>query len=536
MKAGVTVGTTALPGGYVGAAYSQTLSAAGGTGSAYSWAVASGSALPDGLTLTAAGVLSGKPTTAGAASFSVTVTDSAQNTATAQLSATINPGVTVTDPGTLNGTVLLPFTHQLVATGGSGTSYVWTVAGTPAAAARPRRMAIVSGLPAGLFLSPEGIVSGTPTAAGTYAASVSVTDSAGNVGSGALSFNILGGIAITTPSTLPGGFPADNYTVTLAASGGSGTGYSWVVTGGSNLPPGLALNAVTGVLSGTLPGVGTYTFSVTVMDSAFNTTSATFSLAVTNTIRFSTGTTLPATYAGIAYSTTLRARGGSGGYTYKAGATPLPAWLILSPTGVLSGTPTSAGTFTFSVTVTDSDADTATATFTLVVKPAVTLTSPAALPAAAVGTPYAQTLQVTGGSGSGYLWTLTSGGPSLTAVGLNFSNGVVSGTPTATGTATFRHLGHRHLAHARGGNLHTRSESRRSHVRGKRPDCARKCLRQPHRSCDHGQHQHQPRPDDDHRRYWHLFVPQRGPGQLHHHSFDHRTFFGVLSGRDAGDG
>src|SRR5689334_13833053 len=76
-----------LPTGYVGSNYtSTTLTASGGSGSGYTWSVASGSSLPGGITLSPAGVLSGKPTTAGAASFSVTVTDSAKNSASAPFS------------------------------------------------------------------------------------------------------------------------------------------------------------------------------------------------------------------------------------------------------------------------------------------------------------------------------------------------------------------------------------------------------------------------------------------------------------------
>ena len=69
----------ALPEAVAGQAYTVTFTAAGGI-APYVWSVATGSTLPAGLTLTAAGVLSGTPTTAGSYSFSITVTDGIQTT------------------------------------------------------------------------------------------------------------------------------------------------------------------------------------------------------------------------------------------------------------------------------------------------------------------------------------------------------------------------------------------------------------------------------------------------------------------------
>lgn len=76
--ASLSITTTSLPGATVGTAYSATLGASGGT-PPYSWAISSG-ALPSGLTLSAGGVISGTPTTAGTGSFGVTVTDSSSPT------------------------------------------------------------------------------------------------------------------------------------------------------------------------------------------------------------------------------------------------------------------------------------------------------------------------------------------------------------------------------------------------------------------------------------------------------------------------
>ena len=97
VAAPVTVSTLSLPGGITGAPYAQTLTATGGTGGPYTWAISSG-ALPTGLTLTAStGLISGTPTatTGSPVTFSVTATDST-GTAMQTLSIAVTlPGPTI---------------------------------------------------------------------------------------------------------------------------------------------------------------------------------------------------------------------------------------------------------------------------------------------------------------------------------------------------------------------------------------------------------------------------------------------------------
>jgi Peptidase family C25/Putative Ig domain/Ig-like domain from next to BRCA1 gene/Matrixin len=88
----LSITTTSLPNGAVGTPYSQTLLASGGT-LPYSWSLVQGSGtLPPGLTLTAAGVISGTPTTAGTYNFTVRTTDNVQATATKPLGIVVNSG------------------------------------------------------------------------------------------------------------------------------------------------------------------------------------------------------------------------------------------------------------------------------------------------------------------------------------------------------------------------------------------------------------------------------------------------------------
>ena len=435
----LSISAVTLPTGYVGSNFTQTsLAATGGSGAGFVWTVSSGSSLPDGIALSSAGVLSGKPTAATTTTFGVTVTDSAQNTASAQLSMTVKPGISLLTPSALPTASLgSAYSVQLTATGGSGTGYTWIFVSSAAVRANARRMAVSGGLPDGLNLSSDGLITGTPTTPGNSTATLTVTDSAGNTATVTVSFTIVGGITITTPLTLPGGQTSDFYSQTLAATGGSGTGYTWAVTSGL-LPGGLQLSS-DGVLSGSLPAANTYTFGVTVTDSILNTASATFSLTVTNNVRFVT-TSLVTTYMGLNSQQSFQAKGGSGhGYVFTLGAgSTLPDGFTLSAAGVLSGKASAAGTFDFSVTVTDSASNTATGNFSLTINAGVTITSPTTLPGGTVGSPYLQNLIATGGSGSGYIWTVTSGANSLSGVGLSLSrSGVLSGTPPAIGTATF---------------------------------------------------------------------------------------------------
>jgi hypothetical protein len=67
-----------------------------------------------------------------------------------------------------------------------------------------------------------------------------------------------------------------------------------------------------------------------------------------------TNDSLPGATQGVAYSVQLTAFGGTQPYTWAVTQGSLPPGLTLSTTGVLSGTPTSPGTFNFNITVTDS--------------------------------------------------------------------------------------------------------------------------------------------------------------------------------------
>ena len=334
----LSVTTTTLPGGTVGSSYSEQLSATGGA-TPYSWTVSSGS-LPAGLSLSSAGVISGTPTAAGSPTFTVRVTDAASRTATQALTLTISSSLAISTTTVPAGVVGAAYSQQLVAAGGT-TPYTWTVSsGAP---------------PPGLTLGSNGVLSGTPTTAGSVAFTVRVTDAASRTDTQALTLTVGSTLSIAT-LTLPDGVVGASYSQQVSATGGAPP-YTWSVTTGA-LPDGLSLSPA-GLLSGTPTAPGSSTFTVGVADGGAGSDSRQFTLTVVAALGITT-TSLPSGTSGTAYSQVLDATGGSAPYAWSVTGGSLPAALTLGSTGVVSGTPTTAGDYSFTVQVADGGSRTAT--------------------------------------------------------------------------------------------------------------------------------------------------------------------------------
>ncbi len=419
----VTLPATTLPNGTAGQAYSAAITQASGGIAPYTYAVTAG-ALPAGVTVNSAtGALSGTPTVTGNFSFTLVATDSTSGTpgqaSRSYTLAIVAPTLTVA-PSTLP-------------SGTAGTAYSQTLSTSGGTA--PYTYALSSGaLPAGLSLSSTGVLSGTPAVAGSFTFVVGVTDAGSFGGSHAYTLSIASPTLAITPPTLPAAAINASYSQALSTSGGTAP-YSYVLNAGT-LPSGMSLSAG-GVLSGTPTTAGNFAFTVGVTDANAFTAAQAFTLTVASPTLTLSPPALPAGTAGSAYSQALSATGGTAPYSYSLATGALPAGMSLSAAGVLSGTPTQAGSFVFTATVTDSTAGVpgqASRSYTLsIAAPTLTPGQPT-LPAGTAGAAYNQTLSTSGGTAP-YSYSVVSGalptGLSLTTAG------VLSGTPSAAGSFAF---------------------------------------------------------------------------------------------------
>ena len=153
------------------------------------------------------------------------------------------------------------------------------------------------------------------------------------------------------------------------------------------------------------------------------------------TVAFTSGS-LPNGEIGLAYTgVTLQASGGIAPYAFTMTSGSLPGGISLAINGAFSGTPTATGTFAFTAQVADSETPpvTASKSFSITVYNGLTITT-TSLPPANAGVAYSAQLAASGGI-SPYLWSITSG---ALPTGLTLSTGgLISGTPTATGSFTF---------------------------------------------------------------------------------------------------
>ncbi|MES2595806.1 MAG: putative Ig domain-containing protein [Verrucomicrobiota bacterium] len=361
---GITTNAT-LTAARVGVSYSANIVAAGGT-APYLWEVIAG-ALPAGLTLNSdTGLLSGLPSAAVSASFTVQITDANNLTVTKALQLSVQPFVITTASPLPSSLVNVPYEVNLAATGGTG-PYTWSVSnGT---------------LPAGLALSNVGVLSGSATAAaaGTTTFTVQITDTNQLTATKEVSVTFVN-LVITTATSLPGAVTNIPYSFALTGSGGTGT-YEWTKVSG-NPPAGLSLDAA-GVISG-LPTEAVHsTFTVRLTHGGFSVTkqltlasTTNFVKPVVNAVLFGNatiGANYSATLTAYNYPKTFTLTGLPKGLTYKS-VTNTTTFIT---TCEISGRASVSGVFNVQVRATNDGGTSSIVTAPLVVK---------ALPSNLVGT------------------------------------------------------------------------------------------------------------------------------------------------------
>ena len=168
-------------GGRCGFSYGFSLAASGGVGNVtWTWAAASGSSLPPGLSL-ASNVISGTPPVGSVNSYNVivTATDGGSPAALTSLPYTITivnpplPAIAVL-PGPQGATLNQPYSYQFQVTG-----------------LAPFAFSATGALPPGLApLTATGLLAGTPTSANLYPITVHATDPAGQPTSQAFTIGV----------------------------------------------------------------------------------------------------------------------------------------------------------------------------------------------------------------------------------------------------------------------------------------------------------------------------------------------------------
>ncbi|WP_325130215.1 putative Ig domain-containing protein [Arenimonas sp.] len=429
----ISLPATALAGGTLGSAYSESITAASGGTAPYAYAVTAG-ALPGGLTLNpASGAITGTPSALGTFNFSITATDS--STGTGPYTATQAYAITVIDvPPVANAvSVTVPFNAAatnvtLDITGGAPVS---VAIGTAAS----NGTAIASGTsityqPNAGYSGPDSFTYTATNSGGTSApatVTVTVTDPV---------------ISITNGNPLTGTV-AVAYTQTFSFNGGTAPWSGYQVT---NLPAGVSITGTTAntvTVSGTPTEAGTFTLNVSATDSSTGngpfTVGQAFSLSIgapTLTLSPAAGS-LNAPYA-VAYSQAFSAGGGTGPYSYAVtGALPAGISLVGD---TLAGTPVAPGSYLITITATDTGSTGTGAPFTiaqdytLVVPAPVIVVDPTTLPAPTAGAAYSQTITATGGVAP-YGFAVTAG--SLPNGLVLSAGGTLSGTATEVGAFNF---------------------------------------------------------------------------------------------------
>jgi hypothetical protein len=407
----------ALPDAVVYGEYGPVSLTAPSGASPLSFAVVDGT-LPSGLALSPAGVLAGTPDFERTGTVTVRVRDAngCEGVRTYTLRVEC-PALSITPTSLGAGTVGVPYSDVRFQAQGSAGGGTWTG----------------NGLPPGLSLSSGGVLSGTPTAAGSYGVTVRFRDPSGCSAQASFTLLVCSTIVVS-PASLANATAGVAYgPVAFGAAGATG-GATWTVTAGA-LPSGVALDPATGVLSGTPTVVGSFPFTVTATDSLGCRGSVAVTLVVGCPTISVAPVALPNGTAGVAYpATTLTQTGGVGAVTWSVTNGALPAGVTLSPAGVLSGTSMVVGSFVFTATATDSNGCTGSRIYVLpILCPTVSLgaLSPAT---ATAGVAYAATLTQTGGVGA---TTFAVTGGALPA-GVTLSpSGLLSGSPLVTGTFGF---------------------------------------------------------------------------------------------------
>jgi hypothetical protein len=334
----------------------------------YWWEFVNGG-LPAGLSMNTSGQITGTPTSTGSTEPWVQVHDllasqggnswcGGDNKSQRQFVFSVNAGLSIQQQSVPGGTIGKAYSMQLTAL---AVTNINPVQGSPAQAT----WSIKSGsLPAGVTFSSSGLLSGTPTAEGSYTFVVQAVGGGGVTDTETETLTVRQPIALTSQLAGAKAEVGVHFNAAQTATGGAGT-FAWSVGNGA-LPAGLTLDPTTGTITGTPTVGGRFQFTLTATDTEARTSSVAVALVVAKKLALDK-VKLKTAAAGKAYRAKVSFVGGVAPLTWKIGG-KLPKGFKVTRTGLLLGTPKAAGTYRFTVTVRDALGVSAKTTVTLVVK------------------------------------------------------------------------------------------------------------------------------------------------------------------------
>ncbi|RYE21797.1 MAG: hypothetical protein EOP51_14745, partial [Sphingobacteriales bacterium] len=393
-----------LANGTVGLTYpSQTIPSA--TGGTNSYVYSSPVPVAPGLNFNpSTREITGTPTQSGTFTVPITVVDGDNKTVTTNYTIVVGNPLVLAPKILVDGTANVPYPGETIpaATGGTG-PYTYTN----------------TTLPAGLaFNATTRQITGTPTQSGNYNITISVTDAANTTVSQTYALKV-GGVLSLPTAALPNGTVGTAYPPqTLPQVSGGTAPYTYSVAG---LPPGLAFNSTTRVISGTPTTGGPYNITMTATDNAGLSTSTDYALQV------NVGAPAVAAIAACSgTSSVLPVTNTINGVTYRwygsTGNTPIF-------TGPTFNTPVLTATTTYYVEAVSGTAVSSRTAVTVTINPApelATVTTNNAVISAGQTT----TLQATADAGNTIQWFAAATGGSALATGTSFTTPVLNATTT----------------------------------------------------------------------------------------------------------